>query len=51
MLADIKYSLRSFIFIILVFGVVTKEQSKTTQFAFNHRVLSVYEESQALNSQ
>jgi hypothetical protein len=28
-----------------------KEQNKTTQFAFNHRVLSAYEESQARNSQ
>jgi predicted PurR-regulated permease PerM len=45
------YSLRAFISIILVFGVVTKEQSKTTQFAFNHHVLSAYEESQAWNSQ
>jgi hypothetical protein len=46
-----KYSLRSFISIILAFGVVTKEQNKTTEFAFNHRVLSAYEESQARNSQ
>jgi hypothetical protein len=46
-----KYSLRSFISIILAFGVVTKEQSKTTQFAFNHYVLSAYEESQARNIQ
>jgi hypothetical protein len=45
------YSLHSFISIILAFGVVTKEQNKTTQFAFNHRVLSAYEESQARNSQ
>jgi hypothetical protein len=28
-----------------------KEQNKTTQFAFNHRVLSAYEESHARNSQ
>jgi hypothetical protein len=45
------YSFRLFISIILAFGVVTKEQSKTTQFAFNHRVLSAYEESRARNSQ
>jgi hypothetical protein len=44
------YSLRSFISIILAFGVVTKEQNKTTQFAFNHRVLSTYEESQPMSS-
>jgi hypothetical protein len=39
------YSLYSFIPIILAFGAVTKEQSKTTLVAFNHRVLSAYEES------
>jgi hypothetical protein len=45
------YSLHSFISIILTFGVVTKEQNKTTQFAFNHHGLSAYDESQAKNSQ
>jgi hypothetical protein len=44
------YSLYSFISIIVVFGAVTKEQSKTTQFAFNHHVLNAYEESQARNN-
>jgi hypothetical protein len=45
------YSLRSFISIILAFGVVTKEQNKITQFAFNHHVLNAYDESQARNIQ
>jgi ABC-type sulfate transport system permease component len=44
------YSLYSFIPIILAFGAVTKEQSKTTQVVFNHRVLSAYEESYARSS-
>jgi hypothetical protein len=49
-LYSVIYSLRSFISIILVFGVVIKEQNKTTQFSFNHRVLSTYEELQPMSS-
>jgi hypothetical protein len=48
---QLKWILHSFISIILAFDVVTKEHSKSTQFAFNHRGLSVYEESQARNIQ